>query len=174
MTHKIRTDVFVKKMHYGTLRELFASFIAYKERQRHRSTVNEYKILLDQLIKRGLITGNETANEITSAQVTLWLQSWAKKGFLAQADKIRKKLHAVFAYGMVADNDPLGNSVSNGIEFHLPHNPTTNIQKINASKPGERYLTFAEINKIESIFKREPFGNRSRFTIIINAWHLYM
>lgn len=37
------------------------------------------------------MTGNETANEITPAQVTQWLQSWAKKGFLAQADKIRKK-----------------------------------------------------------------------------------
>ncbi|WP_146050950.1 hypothetical protein [Citrobacter amalonaticus] len=112
--------------------------MTHKVRQGYRSTVNEYKILPDQLIKRGLITGNETANEITPAQVTLWLQSWAKKGFLAQADKIRKKSHAVFAYGMVVDNDPPGNSVSNSIEFHLPHNPTTNIQKINASKPGER------------------------------------
>ncbi|EAV1731615.1 DUF4102 domain-containing protein [Salmonella enterica] len=91
MTHKVRTENFVKKMCYGTLREIFASFIVYKEREGHRSTVNEYKILLDQLIKCGLITGNETANEITPAQVTQWLQSWAKKGFLAQADKIRKK-----------------------------------------------------------------------------------
>ncbi|ASO09652.1 hypothetical protein LFZ92_06780 [Salmonella enterica subsp. salamae serovar 57:z29:z42] len=145
MTHKVRTENFVKKMCYGTLREIFASFIVYKEREGHRSTVNEYKILLDQLIKRGLITGNETANEITPAQVTQWLQSWAKKGFLAQADKIRKKIHVVFTYGLVSDNDPLGISVSNGIEFNIPNNPRNNIQKLNASKPGERYLSFEEI-----------------------------
>lgn len=147
MTHKVKTKNFVKKISYGTVRELFASFIVYKEREGHRSTVNEYKILLDQLIKRGLITGNETANEITPAQVTQWLQSWAKKGLLAQADKIRKKLHAVFAYGLVADNDPPGISVSNGIEFNIPNNPTNNIQKLNANKLGERYLSFDEIKK---------------------------
>ncbi|WP_196005554.1 hypothetical protein [Citrobacter freundii] len=38
----------------------------------------------------------------------------AKKVFLAQDDKVRKKPHAVFTYGLVADNDPLGDSVSNG------------------------------------------------------------
>lgn len=37
-----------------------------------------------------------------------------QRGFLAQTNKVRNKSHAVFAYGLVADNDSLGDSVSNG------------------------------------------------------------
>lgn len=42
------------------------------------------------------------------------------------------------------------------VEFNIPHNPTTNIQKMNASKPGERYLSFTEKRKIDLIFKESP------------------
>lgn len=43
------------------------------------------------------------------------------------------------------------------VEFNIPHNPTTNIQKMNASKPGERYQSFTEKRKIDLIFKESPF-----------------
>ncbi|EDH0695000.1 hypothetical protein QF91_002479 [Salmonella enterica subsp. salamae] len=62
----------------------------------------------------------------------------------------------MFTYGLVSDNEPLGISVSNGIEFNIHNNPRNNIQRLNASKPGERYLSFAEIKKIDLIFNESP------------------
>lgn len=129
-----------KKMRTGTLRELFGAFIAYKSRSGHRSPIGQYGALLEQLIKLKHFTGDESANEITSVQITHCIQHWTKQGFMSRAKEVRKKLHALYEYGVVADNDPMSDTVCNGVQFQITHNPVRNVQNIDAGTPGERYL----------------------------------
>ncbi|HDR2789388.1 TPA: hypothetical protein QCK11_003879 [Enterobacter asburiae] len=70
MAHQARSDAMGKKMRTGTLRELFGAFQAFKSLSGHRSTIGQYGAHLEQLIKLKLFTGDESANEITSVQIT--------------------------------------------------------------------------------------------------------
>jgi hypothetical protein len=123
-------------MRTGTLRELFGAFIAYKSRSGHRSPIGQYGALLEQLIKLKHFTGDESANEITSVQITHCIQHWTKQGFMSRAKEVRKKLHVLYEYGVVADNDPMSDTVCNGVQFQITHNPVRNVQNIDAGTPG--------------------------------------
>lgn len=150
-----RSDAMGKKMRAGTLRELFAAFIAFKSRSGHRSTISQYGALFEQLIKLKLFTGDEIANEITSVQITRCIQHWTKQDFMSRAKEVRKKLHALFEYGIVADNDPLSDVACNGVQFQIAHNPVRNVQNFEAGTPGDRYLDFKELRYLLTLFDNE-------------------
>lgn len=155
MAHQARSDAMGKKMRTGTLRELFGAFIAYKSRSGHRSPIGQYGALLEQLIKLKHFTGDESANEITSVQITHCIQHWTKQGFMSRAKEVRKKLHALYEYGVVADNDPMSDTVCNGVQFQITPNPVRNVQNIDAGTPGERYLDFKELRYLLSLLNNE-------------------
>lgn len=157
MTHTERSGTFCKKNRPGTLTDLFRAFLAHKERSGHRSTIEKYKYLLEVLKKNKLFTGDEIANEITSSQLTRCIQHWTKKGTLARADEVYKQLRALFEHGITADNDLMGDSASNGIQFRITANPLKSIQRLtDVVTPGDRYLSFEELRKMHLLFDSNP------------------
>lgn len=173
MAHQARSDAMGKKMRTGTLRELFAAFIAYKSRSGHRSTISQYGALLEQLIKLKLFTGDEIANEITSVQITRCIQHWTKQRFMSRAKEVRKKLHALYEYGVVADNDPMSDTACN-LQFQISMNPVRNVQNIEAGTPGERYLDFKELRYLLTLLNAEKKYTSSRRSFLNRTWLLYM
>ncbi|QMR74316.1 hypothetical protein [Enterobacter sp. RHBSTW-00175] len=76
---------------------------------------------------------------------------------MPRAKEVRKKLHVLYEYGVVVDNDPMSDSVSNGVQFQISHNPVRNVQDFEAGTPGERYLDFKELRYLLTLLANEKY-----------------
>ena len=90
---------------------------------------------------------------------------------MSRAKEVRKKLHALYEYGVVADNDPMSDTACN-LQFQISMNPVRNVQNIEAGTPGERYLDFKELRYLLTLLNAEKNISLSLSQCAIFVAHL--
>ncbi|MGX8943052.1 phage integrase central domain-containing protein [Symbiopectobacterium sp. Eva_TO] len=84
---------------------MFDDYITTQKKQGNRS-YDKTKNRLNQVLTSKYIDPATPAKEITPVQIKRVLAEFIERGANAGANKIRANLHAVFNFGLFADNDP--------------------------------------------------------------------
>lgn len=131
---------------HATVKQLFDDYIADQKRLDRRS-YDKTENRLNQVLATGYISHNTPAKNVTPDQIKRVLADFIKRGALAGANKIRTNLHAVFNFGLFADNDPA--NINGKVKYGLDRNPVAVVpaQK-GADKALDRFLSWDELAQL--------------------------
>lgn len=131
---------------HATVKQLFDDYIADQKRQERRS-YDKTENRLNQVLTTGHILPTMAAKDVTPDQIKRVLADFIKRGVLAGANKVRTNLHAVFNFGLFADNDPA--NINEKVKYGLDRNPVTVVpaQK-GADKALDRFLSWDELAQL--------------------------
>ncbi|MCL2892513.1 tyrosine-type recombinase/integrase [Brenneria tiliae] len=131
---------------HATVQQLFDDYIADQKRLGRRS-YDKTENRLNQALATGYISPNMPAKDVTPDQIKRVLADFIKRGVLAGANKIRTNLHAVFNFGLFADNDPA--NINGKVKYGLDRNPVAVVpaQK-GADKALDRFLSWDEVAQL--------------------------
>lgn len=130
----------------ATVKQLFDDYIADQKRLERRS-YDKTENRLNQVLATGHILPTMPAKDVTPDQIKRVLADFIKRGVLAGANKVRTNLHAVFNFGLFADNDPA--NINEKVKYGLDRNPVTVVpaQK-GADKALDRFLSWDELAQL--------------------------
>lgn len=130
-------------MERPTIQRLFTAYCDQMKADGKRSA-DEHRRCLD--LAAAAIGANRLAGEIDPADISAYLGKLYAAGTRSAADHVRSYLSAAFGFGMKAAHDYRQETRQDwGIKF----NPVAAVPKdMNASKPGDRALTAAEIRQL--------------------------
>ncbi|HGJ5883353.1 tyrosine-type recombinase/integrase [Arsenophonus sp.] len=131
---------------HATIKQLFDDYITTQKKQGNRS-YDKTKNRLNQVLTSKYIDPATPAKEITPVQIKRVLAEFIERGANAGANKIRANLHAVFNFGLFADNDPA--NINGKTIYGLDRNPISVIppQK-RVDKALDRFLTWDELSEL--------------------------
>ncbi|MDX6915681.1 integrase arm-type DNA-binding domain-containing protein [Pectobacterium carotovorum] len=131
---------------HATLKQLFDDYIADQKRLERRS-YDKTENRLNQVLATGHISPSMPAKDVTPDQIKRVLAEFIKRGALAGANKVRTNLHAVFNFGLFADNDPA--NINGNLKYGLDRNPVSVVpaQK-GADKALDRFLSWDELSRL--------------------------
>ncbi|WJY16322.1 integrase arm-type DNA-binding domain-containing protein [Pectobacteriaceae bacterium CE90] len=131
---------------HATVQQLFDDYIADQKRLERRS-YDKTENRLKQVLATGYISPDISAKDVTPDHIKRVLADFIKRGVLAGANKVRTSLHAVFNFGLFADNDPA--NINGKVKYGLDRNPVSVVpaQK-GADKALDRFLTWDELTQL--------------------------
>ncbi|MCA6962462.1 MULTISPECIES: tyrosine-type recombinase/integrase [Pectobacterium] len=131
---------------HATVQQLFDDYIADQKRLERRA-YDKTENRLKQVLATGFISPSLPAKDVTPDQIKRVLADFIKRGALAGANKIRTNLHAVFNFGLFADNDPA--NINGKVKYGLDRNPVAVVpaQK-GADKALDRFLSWDELAQL--------------------------
>lgn len=131
---------------HATIKQLFDDYITTQKKQGNRS-YDKTKNRLNQVLTSKYIDPATPAKEITPVQIKRVLAEFIERGANAGANKIRANLHAVFNFGLFADNDPA--NINGKTIYGLDRNPVSVIppQK-RVDKALDRFLSWDELSQL--------------------------
>lgn len=131
---------------HATIKQLFDDYITTQKKQGNRS-YDKTKNRLNQVLTSKYIDPATPAKEITPVQIKRVLAEFIERGANAGANKIRTNLHAVFNFGLFADNDPA--NINGKTIYGLDRNPVSVIppQK-RVDKALDRFLSWDELSEL--------------------------
>lgn len=131
---------------HATVQQLFDDYIADQKRLERRA-YDKTENRLKQVLATGFISPSLPAKDVTPDQIKRVLADFIKRGALAGANKIRTNLHAVFNFGLFADNDPV--NINGKVKYGLDRNPVAVVpaQK-GADKALDRFLSWDELAQL--------------------------
>ncbi|WP_243677238.1 tyrosine-type recombinase/integrase [Sodalis glossinidius] len=131
---------------HATIKQLFDDYITTQKKQGNRSH-DKTKNRLNQVLTSKYIDPATPAKEITPVQIKRVLAEFIERGANAGANKIRANLHAVFNFGLFADNDPA--NINGKTIYGLDRNPVSVIppQK-RVDKALDRFLSWEELSEL--------------------------
>jgi len=129
----------------GTVSDLFGAYVEHLRQAGRRSWRAAERILLSPTAGAARTLGaDRLASSIEPSDIVAHLSVIYERGAPSYADSARRYLSAAFAFGMKSEHDyrrKLG-----GAGWGLKSNPVAAIPAdASASKPGERFLTAAEV-----------------------------
>lgn len=130
----------------ATIKQLFDDYISTQKKLGNRS-YDKTNNRLNQVLTSKYINPATPAKEITSFQIKRVLAEFIERGANAGANKIRANLHAVFNFGLFADNDPA--NINGKTIYGLDRNPVSVIppQK-RVDKALDRFLSWDELSEL--------------------------
>lgn len=132
----------------GTLKEMFDSYIAMLESRGASDARNAAGMFKRYCEKPFLEIANKKARFITPDDIILILRRMLNKGVTTGCNHARAYLHAAFAYGIKADNDPVHLNTS-GKRYGISHNPVSNIpRQVQFEHVRDRKLSDTEIRDL--------------------------
>jgi len=135
----------------ATIKQLFDDYIADQKnlgRRSYEKTQNR----LNQVLASQHINQDTPAKEITPEQIKRVLGEFIARGAKAGANKARANLHAVFNFGLFADNDPA--HVDDRAIYGLDRNPVSVVpRQRGADKALDRFLSWEELKELLKLIK---------------------
>lgn len=131
---------------HATIKQLFDDYIADQNKREKRS-YKKTEDRLKQVLASPHIDGKTPAKEITPDQIKRVLAEFISRGASAGANKVRSNLHAVFNFGLFADNDPA--NINGKTVYGMDRNPVSVIpSQRGADKALDRFLSWDEIKAL--------------------------
>ncbi|WP_340618668.1 tyrosine-type recombinase/integrase [Xenorhabdus entomophaga] len=138
-------------INHATIEQLFKDYISDQKRRGKRSyDKTEYR--LNQVLDSQHIDRNAPAKDITPDHIKRVLAEFISRGAVAGSNKVRSNLHAVFNFGLFADNDPA--KLNEKVIYGLDRNPVTVVpRQEGVDKALDRFLSWDEIKSILKLFR---------------------
>ena len=131
---------------HASIKQLFDDYIADQKKLGRRS-YDKTQNRLNQVLASRHINANAPAKEISPDQIKRVLAEFIERGARAGANKVRANLHAIFNFGLFADNDPA--NIDGKIIYGLDRNPVTVIpSQRGADRALDRFLTWDELGEL--------------------------
>ncbi|KGT87466.1 recombinase [Erwinia typographi] len=144
----------VTVVEHATLKQLFDDYITDQKRRGKRS-YDKTDGRLKQVLASDHIQGQQAAKDVTPEQIKRVLAEFIERGANAGANKVRANLHAVFNFGLFADNDPA--KISQKTIYGLDRNPVSVIPaQRGADKALDRFLSWAELSDLLQLLSVSP------------------
>ncbi|EPJ3802172.1 tyrosine-type recombinase/integrase [Morganella morganii] len=136
---------------YATVKNLFDDYIADQKRRGKRS-YKKTQNRLDQVLESKFITPDMQARDVTSDLIKRVLAEFISRGAVAGSNKVRANLHAVFNFGLFADNDPA--KLNESVVYGLDRNPVSVVPRQEGADIAlDRFLSWDEMKDLLSIFQ---------------------
>ncbi|MBD2780347.1 tyrosine-type recombinase/integrase [Xenorhabdus szentirmaii] len=138
-------------INHATIEQLFKDYISDQKRRGKRSyDKTEYR--LNQVLDSQHIDRNAPAKDITPDHIKRVLAEFISRGAVAGSNKARSNLHAVFNFGLFADNDPA--KLNEKVIYGLDRNPVTIVpRQEGADRALDRFLSWDEMKEILKLFR---------------------
>lgn len=144
------------KQQHATLKELFDDYITDQIKRGKRS-YKKTEDRLKQVLDSQFIDGDLPAKEITPDHIKRVLAEFISRGASAGANKVRANLHAVFNFGLFADNDPA--NINGKTIYGMDRNPVSVIpSQRGADKALDRFLSWEELRLLLEHVNKHPFA----------------
>ncbi|WP_119312570.1 tyrosine-type recombinase/integrase [Morganella morganii] len=136
---------------YATVKNLFDDYIADQKRRGKRS-YKKTQNRLDQVLESKFITSDMQARDVTPDLIKRVLAEFISRGAVAGSNKVRANLHAVFNFGLFADNDPA--KLNESVVYGLDRNPVSVVPRQEGADIAlDRFLSWDEMKDLLSIFQ---------------------
>lgn len=141
-------------MERATIKQLFNDYITDQKKLGRRS-YDKTENRLNQVLASKYLNPDSPANEITPDQIKRVLAEFIERGARAGANKVRANLHAVFNFGLFADNDPA--NIDGKVIYGLDRNPVSVIpSQRGADKALDRFLSWDELGALLKLLQVPP------------------
>ncbi|MDC7861226.1 tyrosine-type recombinase/integrase [Pantoea ananatis] len=141
---------------HATLKNLFDDYIA-DQIKRDKRSYKKTEDRLRQVLASSHIDGDMPAKEITPDHIKRVLAEFISRGAAAGANKVRANLHAVFNFGLFADNDPANINVKT--VYGMDRNPVSVIpSQRGADKALDRFLSWDELRLLLEHVNKHPYA----------------
>lgn len=146
----------VPVMEHATLTQLFDDYIA-DQKKRDKRSWEKTEGRLNQVLRSDHIDGRQAAKDTTPDQIKRVLAEFIERGAMAGANKVRANLHAVFNFGLFADNDPA--NINKKAVYGMDRNPVAVIPaQRGVDKALDRFLTWSEMAELLRLLDTQPIA----------------
>ncbi|WP_437891864.1 tyrosine-type recombinase/integrase [Phytobacter sp. V91] len=143
---------------HASLKMLFDDYIA-DQKARGKRAYDKTQNRLNQILQSKHINPEMEANAVTPEHIKYVLSEFITRGALAGANKARANLHAVFNFGLFADNDPA--NMGKKTVYALKSNPVAVVPgQRGADKALDRFLQWNELKELLAILSQDPASVR--------------
>ncbi|MBN6367480.1 tyrosine-type recombinase/integrase [Providencia rettgeri] len=140
------------KYEHATIKQLFDDYIEDQKRQGKRS-YDKTQNRLNQVLESKHINPSMAAKDVTPDHIKRILSEFINRGALAGSNKVRANLHAVFNFGLFADNDPA--KINEKVIYGLDRNPVAVVpRQKGADKALDRFLSWDELKHLLESFNK--------------------
>lgn len=140
------------KYEHATVKQLFDDYIEDQKRQGKRS-YDKTQNRLNQVLDSKHIDASMPAKDVTPDHIKRILSEFISRGALAGSNKVRANLHAVFNFGLFADNDPA--KINERVIYGLERNPVTVVpRQKGVDKALDRFLSWDELKLLLELFNK--------------------
>lgn len=140
------------KYEHATVKQLFDDYIEDQKRQGKRS-YDKTQNRLNQVLESKHINPSMAAKDVTPDHIKRILSEFINRGALAGSNKVRANLHAVFNFGLFADNDPA--KINERVIYGLDRNPVAVVpRQKGADKALDRFLSWDELKHLLELFNK--------------------
>lgn len=132
----------------GTLADLLEAYTGQLERQ-GKPTAKDARYMFNKYVITPFPElAEKKAHEVAISDITAVIRVMIEQGVTTSCNRVRSFLHAAFAFGLKADNDPR-HQLENSSRFHLLHNPVSAIpRQADFEKTRDRSLDNDEVKQL--------------------------
>lgn len=139
---------------HATIKTLFDDYIA-DQKARGKRSYEKTQNRLNQVLGSKHINPAMEAKSVTPNHIKHVLAEFISRGAMAGANKVRANLHAVFNFGLFADNDPA--NMGKKTVYALTSNPVSVVPgQRGADKALDRFLQWDELAALLAVLRRDP------------------
>lgn len=141
---------------HATLAQLFKDYIS-DQKKRDKRSWDKTEGRLNQVLRSSHIDANQAAKDTTPDQIKRVLSEFIERGAMAGANKVRANLHAVFNFGLFADNDPA--NINKKAVYGMDRNPVAVIPaQRGVDKALDRFLSWSELAELLHLLDAKPIS----------------
>ncbi|OCA55126.1 putative prophage CPS-53 integrase [Photorhabdus namnaonensis] len=141
-------------LEHATIKQLFYDYIADQKRRGKRS-YEKTENRLNQVLASKYINQDTPAKDITPDHIKRVLAEFISRGVVAGSNKVRSNLHAVFNFGLFADNDPA--KLNEKTIYGLDRNPVGVVpRQEGVDKALDRFLSWEELRDLFELIQVHP------------------
>ncbi|RAW99269.1 MULTISPECIES: tyrosine-type recombinase/integrase [unclassified Photorhabdus] len=141
-------------LEHATIKQLFDDYIA-DQKKRGKRSYEKTENRLNQVLASKHINQDTPVKDITPDHIKRVLAEFISRGAVAGSNKVRANLHAVFNFGLFADNDPA--KLNEKIIYGLDRNPVGVVpRQEGADKALDRFLSWDELHNLFELIQVHP------------------
>lgn len=136
----------------SSIKQLFDDYIE-DQKARGKRSYEKTQNRINQVLDSEHIDPGMLARDVTPDHIKRVLSEFISRGAKAGANKVRANLHAIFNFGLFADNDPA--NIDNKTIYGLERNPVSVVPaQRGVDKALDRFLTWDELSELLDILHR--------------------
>jgi len=136
----------------SSIKQLFDDYIE-DQKARGKRSYEKTQNRINQVLDSEHIDPGMLARDVTPDHIKRVLSEFISRGAKAGANKVRANLHAIFNFGLFADNDPA--NIDNKTIYGLERNPVSVVPaQRGVDKALDRFLPWEELSELLDILHR--------------------
>lgn len=136
----------------ASIKQLFDDYIE-DQKARGKRSYEKTQNRINQVLDSEHIDPGMLARDVTPDHIKRVLSEFLSRGAKAGANKVRANLHAIFNFGLFADNDPA--NIDNKTIYGLERNPVSVVPaQRGVDKALDRFLPWDELSELLDILHR--------------------